>query len=493
MDLSLDRMIMDNNILDRLAELERQVADLQGASIQASELSELSDDLGVVRAGRFIAGEGDPDSGDLNGTAMMYPGYEIVIGENTYHMTILGMKNGVLQFGLSAEDGQALFAGGNAQIGADGIVINKLGYLIQHTATDGTTERTGSQGMWAEPGKTEPCYGFGLSSPAGTEMVTNGDAETGDLTGWTQTTDMGSDGWGIVADLVYEGLYAFVCGIPGVYSGYSKLTSDQISVSEKTNYKFSFELWVSTLTSVSTFTASVKWYNSSNTLLRTDTITKIATTSGYEYNEQSVSSPTGASYVVIEFNLNKTSSGPSAGIKLDDVSLSVVSVNAQLYFDSAGALKLNDYDLIPDGGIFSPVTMVGYKGDGTRMNTPLTLNTTNTKTGWQVQWGSGAEPTINSHYDAHVLLKAGTYTYRLYYGKAVSFGKLDLYVDGVKQNTNPIDLYASSASYDNEWIVTGVEVTYDGMHEIKLVAASKNASSSYYGMNASFFAFEKTD
>ncbi len=84
------------------------------------------------------------------------------------------------------------------------------------------------------------------------------------------------------------------------------------------------------------------------------------------------------------------------------------------------------------------------------------------------------------YFTANVYLAAGTYTLNANYWRSSVAGKFDVYVDGVKENSTSLDAYAASPDYANQWDVTGIEITADGVHEIKFVANGKNASSSGY-------------
>jgi len=51
MGINLDRLVVENNLLDRLKELERRVERLQKQSVQAVELAEITNDAGEIQAG----------------------------------------------------------------------------------------------------------------------------------------------------------------------------------------------------------------------------------------------------------------------------------------------------------------------------------------------------------------------------------------------------------------------------------------------------------
>jgi hypothetical protein len=77
-------------------------------------------DLGSFQVGNFISGTGTVDGGDLTGVAMLYPPWDDGLG-NTYG--IIGMNNGVLQFGMSALNGKIYGGSGAVTIDVNGITI----------------------------------------------------------------------------------------------------------------------------------------------------------------------------------------------------------------------------------------------------------------------------------------------------------------------------------------------------------------------------------
>lgn len=83
-------------------------------------LSDLSENLGLISAGEFRAGNQNPPGSSFSGMRMAYPA--MTYGSELWNL--VGVENDVLQFGVSAVDGK-LYAGGGAIIlDADGIKIN---------------------------------------------------------------------------------------------------------------------------------------------------------------------------------------------------------------------------------------------------------------------------------------------------------------------------------------------------------------------------------
>jgi hypothetical protein len=79
-------------------------------------LSDISEDLGLVKAGEFRSGIGEPGHG-FTGIRMGAPGWSY----DGSRYAISGLENDTLQFGLSIEDGKVYTSGGNIWLDATGI------------------------------------------------------------------------------------------------------------------------------------------------------------------------------------------------------------------------------------------------------------------------------------------------------------------------------------------------------------------------------------
>jgi hypothetical protein len=283
--------------------------------------------------------------GNLNG-ALDYVSdkYGIVIGDDNGYMKY--DPEGGLQIG---------FGDGELIIDSNAMTVNKMGYAIQHTATDGTTERTGSLGMWATPGSTEPCYGIAYNAPADeTDILdgTNAGFETGDFTGWTKTTEtVGS--WVIYSKPVciwniFEGTYmgCFERATTTSSEINGVLTKARDAVTAGTSYKITFGLtcsgWPTAYAKI-----EIKWYDhaSAGTLIQTDQLAYQNTNAYPNLSSKSVliTAPDGAlscEIVVTGRSPARTSNG--LFVAVDGFTMNAVSISSQLYFDSTGALNLTD-------------------------------------------------------------------------------------------------------------------------------------------------------
>jgi hypothetical protein len=114
-------------ILSVLEDIKRQVADIEerivvgGAQVSVPEgLSDISENLGLIKSGEFRSGKGIPGRG-FTGVRMGWPGF-VYTGE-TYN--VVGVDNDGLQFGLRASDGKAVFGAGAVILDATGIALDQ--------------------------------------------------------------------------------------------------------------------------------------------------------------------------------------------------------------------------------------------------------------------------------------------------------------------------------------------------------------------------------
>lgn len=183
--------LVEGNVLQLIRELNERLNRIERKEVRANELSEIASDAGLIEAGelRVHADWNDPHEPGEGFSGVRILGTFEYGGKN---YAIVGVNNDAMTFGLSSEDGSALFCSGNAVIDADGITgTDLLKWLVKQTATNSTHTRTGKLGMALEEGGgTIPAWQLSYESPAGVELVTNGDFETGDLSNWTSTTDI---------------------------------------------------------------------------------------------------------------------------------------------------------------------------------------------------------------------------------------------------------------------------------------------------------------
>lgn len=209
-------------------------------------------------------------------------------------------KLDIVQFYVSS-DGEVLTAGGLLKLFSGG--INLLGPVgaITFEASDSYVVRSGSLGFGMVNGASTPTPYWSLTSDAaisGTNEVTNGDFETGDMTGWT-ASDVGFSAIESSIFGRYRLTMTSAAGDPRT------VTSDRVAFSAGAHMAFSFV----GIKAGAEGQVLVKWYDaaSGGTLLRTDTmeIARVnslitAGTKGWGRNESHLVSPAStASFEVV--------------------------------------------------------------------------------------------------------------------------------------------------------------------------------------------------
>lgn len=100
--------------------------------------------------------------------------------------------------------------------------------------------------------------------------------------------------------------------------------------------------------------------------------------------------------------------------------------------------------------------------------------------------------TVDNYMAWDVPLVAGTWTVTIGYYKDTNKGVITASLDGVDLSPT-VDGYAAASSFNTVAQWTGVSVASGGVKEFRLRSASKNASSSAYGVSVSYITFTNTD
>ena len=119
-----EKLTVTDNLIKRIEALEADLRSLQMRDATATQLTEISDDAGVIRSGAFVCGDGDPlnnTDAPFTGVALLQPGIDPA-GTGTLY-NLVGMNAGTLEAGISATDGKLYAGGGDVVIGKDGINI----------------------------------------------------------------------------------------------------------------------------------------------------------------------------------------------------------------------------------------------------------------------------------------------------------------------------------------------------------------------------------
>jgi len=223
-------------ISELLKEIKRKVEDLPAEiriaanQINVTTLNEISESLGLIRAGELRVGTKDEPGKGFTGVRIRYPA--MTYEGDTWHL--VGVNNDVLQVGLSAEDGKLYAAGGKLIVDQDAMTLEGLLYAMTHEATVGANTRSAWLGMWTPSGASSPTWGIIFSGgTTGSNLVTNGGAELGSLTNWTQS----GTAYSASTTSPNAGTYCFKCD--AITSGTETLTSDRIAVAAGTKYDIS--------------------------------------------------------------------------------------------------------------------------------------------------------------------------------------------------------------------------------------------------------------
>ena len=229
-----DRQAVSNNINDAVDDLRKAQAALQSRSVSGGQLSDITANAGDISAGRFLAlSSGSEPTVDGTGAFLSADGETFDDGK-VYHVG--GVNEGRLMFGLRAEDGAGVFAGGEGLIDADGMHVTGLrnAFDLYATDPDGNNPRRGVLEMFYPEGSTIPALRlrFEDMTPV-TELVVNGDFETGDSTGWTGSVS-GASTWAVESD--GAGGYRGKLLRSGTDAG--SVQSDSMTVTAGNRYRF---------------------------------------------------------------------------------------------------------------------------------------------------------------------------------------------------------------------------------------------------------------
>lgn len=463
----LAKETVDNNIVERLDRIERLAMQSRRADVTVQVVSDISNDLGEMRAGDFLtASDGYPDDGSYTGCFMSQTGYTY---DGTVYYHVGGVKDGGLQFGLSAEDGKAYFAGGNAVIDSTGIIVNDTSFAWQQTGESAGGTMNFNMGMFLDAGGSVPSAGFQYSRVGAGELVTNGGGESGTV-GWTE-----ADGGLVyqVSSPVYEGSYSLKL------TGSSGYIYQRINISPLTTYNFTVAGYIPD-TRYSSASCELVWYNSGTVVVRTDTI--LFNISGWKYSSSQYQSPSTAVFVDIKL-INGTIT-TFYYPHYDSVSLSEATVANELYFEPASGNLVMDNGGV---GMWPRVAFAHSIGMTSTATLTLVLSASYGEYVYYTAAGNAANGDVHTYYVPPI--EAGTYKLIFEGAKNTDRGKIDWTLDGVSIATGQ-DWYGTSAAA--QFTVTDVTVAKSGTHTLVGTMNGKNASSGDYEIYVAKVAFVKT-
>ena len=195
----------EKNPASRIEGLAVELRQNYNPEVITSDLSAISENLGVITSGTLAFGnDHEIDSPEFSGVFISYPA--ITIGAETVH--IGGINLGTLKFGLSAEDGEAIFAGGAARLNELGAIFTGINYFLRFKAENAGTSRWTDFSTFLPTDSTTPAFAITHYDPVvGSNLQTNGDFELGNLNNF-DAADSGTPAWSADSGSPASGTYA---------------------------------------------------------------------------------------------------------------------------------------------------------------------------------------------------------------------------------------------------------------------------------------------
>lgn len=165
-----------------IRDMQRQIDRLTLRQVMYNQASEVTADLGIMRAGRIYLLTAGSEPEDADATGFVWSADAVTHSGNSWNG--LGLNNGNLELGFSAIDGSMRFSGGDGVINSFGITLEGFTKLFKVHAQNGDAEREAMFGMILPPYGDAPLTMLHHAIPAsGSELVSNGGFDS-DLTGW---------------------------------------------------------------------------------------------------------------------------------------------------------------------------------------------------------------------------------------------------------------------------------------------------------------------
>lgn len=539
-------MTSSSEIVAKLEEIGQKISRIMdqirvsGQQVIVTSLSEVSEQLGLIRAGEFRSGNnrepGDgftgvriayppinKDGKDWNitveeddrlviglsgdetefrlgngnelgegfsGLRMVYPAQEWPVGSGNWH-NLMGANQDEPMFWISSVDGAGSFASGRGRIDDEAVKLDGLLYGIQHTMTVGSVERMVRMGGYLlNEVDTVPNWTIEYGQPSVFDVgVINPGFETGDLTGWTVSSNL-LEASGISPRTGVYCARGSMYGEAGYTYSFIIESTDFITVQDDTNYRLSFYTWMRNVNSRD-LTAQILWYDSGGTYISTGSTSTTGGSLSYSQAIVKKTSPSTAAKAKIRITLSPsiTGSNKTFSVHLDDITFEDIDNSIALNFTDAGIQSSKG--LYPSqwwGGFdaFRAFTSNGL------VELDLVYNAEPTQWGDYVAALSARDAAANNYYTLYIPLDVGEYTFRMCYRRSTDRGIVKLYVDGADWTSGGgHDMYGSALS-NQFWEVQSIIIPQHGVHEFKITVPNKNASSSDYRVAASFVCIKKS-
>lgn len=458
------KMADPDNLMNYLRQLDSRLKAVERGFVNAESADQIVQDLGDQFGGRFIAVAAETEASEPT-DEVFFGAFMSAVGEvfNGIRSFIGTVANGQLQAGF-VEQGGIHALGGNLTIDSEGLSIYGLTLALYFEATFGGVTRRGFVGMNVPQGGTKPVFSLILTGPVAANEVSNGDFETGDLTGWTDS----DSAWAVSATSPYEGSYAALHdGTLGIFGG--ELYQGSISCSAGDVVTVSFPN--RRINGILAGKMKIEFLDGASSVLDTEYIygatgPSWSTFSGYflapastasarltwipgdPFNDEAIDN--------VEFYATDT----IVEVRLADDSLTAHVNGVEHNLLGAGARKVR---------IFAD-EMSGPAGAAVEVDTAQLYNMR-----LQITAANAAD---GDEYTASFYIDAGTYDI-ITLGVATSAnGKVDTYIDDVLVDTGQ-DWYSGSTTQNVKKTVSSIAMT-GGEHTIKVKVNGKHASSTDY-------------
>ncbi|GEM_PF-4896743 len=161
MSVEMDKLTVEGNFLDRLAQLERRVTELEMLSTKADYLDEISGDLGTITSGEFRVHD---DNGKVR--MVINSDSQSVYDELGVKANFVGANEaGVPQFWISSDTGEGNFGMGDCCATSKGLILRGRQLLLEQYVPPGSPTALPVEGFLS--GQHVSAYGMGTSPAFG--------------------------------------------------------------------------------------------------------------------------------------------------------------------------------------------------------------------------------------------------------------------------------------------------------------------------------------